>query len=304
MQSGSRNRRFALRSPGELLFDILNYTVLALVGVAMLYPLYNVLVLSLSPRLAAASLEPIFFVKRPTLEAYRQVLANDIIYIGYANTLFRTAFGTAGSVFLCYTVAFPLARKNLPFRTPVTLLLVFTMFFNGGLIPTYLLIRSLGLLNTRLVYIAPVLYNVWWILIMRNYIMTIPPSVEEAAVVDGASPPQILVRVMIPMSMPIVATITLWAAVFHWNSWFDSLIYVTDTNKQVMQMVLRRIVLMQQMQEMYEGGLDMVGGAEDSVTGETIRAATIIVAIGPIIAAYPFLQKHFVKGVMVGSLKG
>jgi putative aldouronate transport system permease protein len=183
----------------------------------------------------------------------------------------------------------------------ILLFITFTMFFSGGLIPSYLNMRNLNLINSRWALILPGLTSAWNLIVARNFIASLPDSLEEAAFVDGAHPLTVVFTIMLPISMPIIAVLALWTAVGHWNAWFDANIYVRDPNKMVLQLTLRRILV--------EGSLDVMGGdvlnaSSATTTPETVKAATIIVSIVPIILFYPFLQKHFVKGVMVGSIKG
>ncbi|MBT3272482.1 MAG: carbohydrate ABC transporter permease, partial [Spirochaetales bacterium] len=175
-----------------------------------------------------------------------------------------------------------------------------TMFFSGGLIPTFLLVRSLGLLNTRMAFILPGLISAYNILIMRNFIMAIPDSIEESAYLDGANFFTILIKLIIPLSMPIFATISLWVAVYHWNEWFQAMIYTKGQRYMVLQMVLRMTINDSSSEDLF---LDEIAG-EDSIVPRSVQAATVIFTIGPIVLTYPFFQKYFVKGVMVGSLKG
>jgi len=200
--------------------------------------------------------------------------------------------------------AYPLSKKHLPHRNGYTSFFVATIFFSGGLIPNYLLIKSLGLLDNRLVYILPGAVAIFSMLIIRNFFMAIPGELEESARMDGAGDWRILFVIIIPVSMPVLATVGLWAAVAHWNSWFDSMIYINDPDKQVMQIYLRRLVVEASDTEMRKllSQTDQDMGIE--ITPETIKAAALMVTITPILLVYPFLQKYFVKGVMVGSLKG
>ncbi|MDU5144849.1 MAG: carbohydrate ABC transporter permease [Paenibacillus dendritiformis] len=199
--------------------------------------------------------------------------------------------------------AYPLSKKYLPHRNLFTAFIVFTMFFSGGLIPNYLLIKELGLLDSRWSLILPGLIAAFTMIIVRNYFMSLPEEVEESARIDGANDMRILFSIVLPMSMPIIATISLWYAVAHWNAWFDSLLYISDPNKAVLGNVLRKIVIEGSSQfQQFDQGFNQNG--QTAVTPDIIKAATIMVATVPIICVYPFVQKYFVKGVIVGSLKG
>jgi putative aldouronate transport system permease protein len=217
------------------------------------------------------------------------------------NTVIRTVLGTALSLTFTIFAAYALSKRYFPHRTFWTAFIVFTMFFSGGLIPSYLLVKSLGLINSMWALVLPGLISAFSLIIARNFFMALPESLEESARIDGANDIRILFSIIVPISMPIIATLTLWMAVQHWNAWFDSLIYMTDSHKQVLQVVMRRIVL--------QGTKDMmdVNNFDDRslvANPEMIKAATIMVTVMPIIMFYPFLQKYFVKGVLVGSLKG
>lgn len=232
--------------------------------------------------------------------AYRMVLANREILLGYANTLFRTVIGTLLTLLATAMAAYPLARKEMPWRKRLTFFVLFTMLFGGGLVPSYLVIKSLHLVNNRLVYVIPGLITAFNVLIMKSFFQSIPESLAESAKIDGANEFSILFRIYLPLSTPILATVGLWTAVSHWNSWFDGLLYVTDNSKQVLQVLLQRIVI-ENSTEMIEKGI--INPDVLSFTPETIKAATVIVTILPILFVYPFVQKYFVKGILIGGVK-
>ena len=292
------------KSKNDLIFDIFNYFFMSLVIIIMVYPFYDTIMLSLSSRMDSIDLSFKFMPKEFTLASYKKVLSQSIMKDAYFNTIFRTAVGTSLSVLLCFVAAYPLSRPSLPLRKTITFFLVFTMFFSGGLIPNYLLIKKLDLINNRWVYILPTLYSVWNIVIMRNFLLAVPKELEEAAIIDGAGPIRIIVNIMFPLSKPVIATVALWVSVWHWNSWFDSVIYITETRLQVVQLILRRIVLLEQIRDLIPGMDSLLSDTTVNTTESTIKAATIIVATAPILFVYPFAQKYFIKGVMVGSLKG
>jgi putative aldouronate transport system permease protein len=237
-----------------------------------------------------------------TFNNYRQVLSNYYIGYGFVNTIMRTVLGTAASVLVMVLTAYPLSKKYFPNRRFWTAFVVFTMFFSGGMIPTYLInSQVLRLDNNFLVLILPGLINTYNMLIARNFFMALPEELSESGRIDGASETRILFNIILPVSLPIIATLSLWVAVSHWNAWFDSMLYFDDPKRQVLQLVLRRIVL--------EGSPDLmiIGAANDelnTVNPETIKAATTVIATIPIMMVYPFAQKYFVKGMVVGSLKG
>ena len=280
-----------------------DYTLLFFLTVFMLYPFWEQLVLSVSPRAEALRSGLHLFTLNPTLVAYRKVLSSPEILQGFFNSVIRVISGTSISIFFTALTAYPLSKKYFPLNKLFTVLILFTMMFNGGLIPNYLLIKSLGLLNTRWVLILPSAVTAWNLIIMRNFLKSIPDSLEESARIDGASDFMIWWRIVLPLSKPVLATIALWMAVHHWNAYFDALIYITDRSKIVIQVILRRILLEDQM-DFVSGGMMVEVIGEKRPTGEVIKAAIIMVSTLPIIMVYPFLQKHFVKGIMLGAVKG
>lgn len=281
-------------------FDIFNAVFMTALCLLTLYPFVHLLSLSLSPGdLSLTSLH--LLPPDITWVNYQKVLTNEYILSGFLNTITRTVLGTALSVCVTVFAAYPLAKRFFPHRTFWTGYIVFTMFFSGGLIPNYLLVKNLGLMNSIWALVLPGLVSAFTLVITRNFMMALPEALEESAKMDGANEIVILFRIIIPLSLPIIATLSLWVAVGHWNAWFDSLIYTSDAHKQVLQVVMRRIVLL--------GSKDMmdVNKFDDPnlvANPDTIKAATIMVTILPILLMYPFLQKYFVKGVLVGSMKG
>ena len=296
---GSRSALLSRIALKISVWDVLNYTLLILFCVSTLYPMIHMFTVSISSE--NVSLSNLRLIPSEiSFENYKKVISDDEILFGFIWTVFRVILGTSLSLIVTIACAYPLSKKYFPHRGFWTGLIVFTMFFNGGLIPTYFIVRGLGITNTIWSLVLPRLVDTFAMLIMRNYFMSLPDSLEESAKIDGANPITILMRIIIPISKPILATVVLWVAVWHWNSWFDALIYIDDPKKQVLQTILRRIIL--------EGTSQMtdllVQDEEVRINPETIKAATVMVATIPILVVYPFLQKYFVKGVMVGSLKG
>ena len=283
------------------IFDIFNYSFMILISILFIYPFWHVLVLSFSDPLEAASLGLKFYPGKFYFESYKEVFSSRVLYIGYLNTILRTVVGTALTTFLTYCGAYALTKKKLPFRGFFSTMILFTMFFHGGLIPSYLLVKSLGLYDSYLALILPSATSAWYLIIARSYISTLPDELEQAAEIDGAHPIIIAFKIIFPLCKPIIAVLAMWSAVHHWNAWFDAMIYISDRNKIVLQMVLRRMII--------ENKPDMMSGlllteTTATTTPETIKAATIMVSILPIIMIYPFLQKYFVKGIMLGAIKG
>lgn len=286
---------------GEKIFNAANILFMILICVTMLYPFLYLLARSFSSP-EASSLSYSIIPQGFTMENYGKVLENSDIATGFKNALIRTALGTAVNLVMTIFAAYPLSKRYFPHRTFWMGLVVFTMFFGGGMIPTYLLIKRLGMLNTMWALILPGAISTYNMIIMRNFFMALPESLEEAALIDGANEMVVLFKVVLPMSMPILATIALWSMVGHWNAWFDALIYNTKPGIQVLQVVMRRIVLEGTAQMLNPNSSD--NNFHQFVNPENIKAATIMVTTIPIVMVYPFLQKYFVKGILVGSLKG
>jgi putative aldouronate transport system permease protein len=289
---------------GERITQYLIILFLTLLCVSMIYPFLHTISISFSTPAEALRNGIHLYPREWSLEAYRQAFSAATIWIGFGNTIFRTVVGTFLALVFMSLTAYGLSKRTLPHRTFYTWIFLFTMFFSGGLIPTYLLIKSLGLLDTRWVYILapPFLINTFSMLIMRNFFMNISVELEESAKLDGANDFQILRSLIIPLSKPVLATVGLWSAVHHWNSWFDGLIYNQNPHNMVLQIFLRRLIVENVDQDLQQLMNQSMGTAE--VLPETIKAATLMITIIPIILVYPFLQKYFVKGTMVGSLKG
>jgi putative aldouronate transport system permease protein len=270
------------------------------IGLLCLYPFIYTLSISLSTATEASRQGFHLFPRDISLASYKMVLTNPDIVRGYVNTLVRTVLGTALTVVACCVAAYPLARKEMPHRALMTFLIVFTMLFSGGMVPGYLLIKKLGLVNTVWALVLPGMLGAFNIVIIKNFFQSLPESLAESARMDGASEWTVLFRIYMPLSKPVLATVALWSAVGHWNAWFDALLYITDDRKQVLQTFLQRIVIESSTQLMELGVTDT---SIVQFTTETIKAATIIVTILPIICVYPFVQKYFVKGILLGGVK-
>jgi len=288
------------RTPGEKLFNVVNLFLLAVLTVLAVYPFVYTVSISLSTAGEAARDGLHLYPREVSFTAYEMVLKNEEIVIGYMNTLFRTVVGTSLTLLMTCLCAYPLSKRCLPHRRAITFGILFTMLFHGGLIPTYLLIKGIGLTNNRLVYILPTMVSAFNVIIVKNFFQSIPDSLAESASIDGAGDFRTLFQIYIPLSKPVLATVALWTAVTHWNMWFDALIYITDDRKQVMQMFLRRIVI-ENSTEMIEKGL--INPDLTQFTPETIKAATVVITILPMLLVYPFVQKYFVKGIMLGGVK-
>ena len=220
----------------------------------------------------------------------------------YSNTLFRVFVGTGLNLVVTISLAYGLSKDNLKGKTVITGFVFFTMLFSGGLIPTFILVKGLGLIDSRWAMVLPCLVNTWNLLIMRNFFYAIPKSLEEAAVIDGANDIQILTKVVLPLSKASIATIGLFYAVSHWNAWFDAMLYINKTPLLPMQNILRNIITAAS--SIGDLGAEAYNSLDVVPPSQSIRAATIVITTLPILVVYPFVQKYFVKGVMVGSVKG
>lgn len=284
----------------EMVFQVVNVGLLGMLALLALYPFVYTFSISLSTAAEAGRQGLHLYPREVSLTAYEMVFSNPEILTGYVNTLFRTVVGTGLTLLMTCMCAYPLSKKCLPHRKFFILAILFTMLFSGGIVPTYLLINGLGLTNNRLVYILPMMLTAFNVIIVKNFFQSIPESLAESAYMDGAGDFRTLFQIYIPLSKPVLATVGLWTAVMHWNMWFDALIYITDDKRQVMQMFLRRIVI-ENSTEMIEKGLINPDIAQ--FTPETIKAATVIITILPMLLVYPFVQKYFVKGIMLGGVK-
>ncbi|TDG00784.1 carbohydrate ABC transporter permease [Paenibacillus piri] len=286
---------------GERIFDSVNIAVLICLSLLFLIPFLAVL--STSFISAEESMRRGAFVLIPEkidFTAYDLLLnRGPIIYNAYKVTVFKVVAGTFLNLLFTSTLAYGLSRRHLPGKNALVLIIFLTMIFHGGLIPSYMLIDNLGIKDTLWVLVLPGLVSAWNLFIMRNFFMSLPEELEESAIIDGASPAVILWKIVIPLSMPAVATIGLFYAVHHWNDWFGASIYINEQSKLPVQVVMRNILLSGVTQN--ETQLEFV---HDPPPAATLKSAVIIISTLPILFVYPFIQRFFVKGVMVGSIKG
>ena len=291
-------------SLGDRIFDSINVVLLGLLALIIIYPLVYVLSASFSDPVSVASGDMILWPVNLTLENYEEVFKNQSIITGYRNSLIILVSGTALNLVMTVLAAFPMSRRDLWGRNVMMKLMTFTMFFSGGLIPTYLLItRTLGLMNSWLALILPGAISVYNMIIMRTYFQTsIPYELQEAADIDGCSPFGVLIRIILPLSGPILAVIGLYYGVGHWNSYFSALLYINREELQPLQLYLRRVLTLNSNQSLLSTGSDEA--ARQAMRAETIKYAVIVVSSVPMLVIYPFVQKFFVKGVMIGAIKG
>ncbi|MBU7316626.1 carbohydrate ABC transporter permease [Paenibacillus oleatilyticus] len=291
------------RSRSDLIFDLINYACLTIGVLLILYPLYFVLIASISDPNAIYAGEVYILPKHLTFDGYSRILQDKLIWSGYANSILYAVVGTAISVSITLMAAYPLSRKDLYGKTFITWFLLFTTFFNGGLIPTYLLIKSLGMVNTMWALVLPGAAGVFNIIIVRTFIQnTIPDEMREAAAMDGCSDTTFFVRIVLPLSKPVIAVMVLFHTVGFWNSFFDALIYLNSDKLWPLQLVLRNILVQNQVDAKVLVDVDSYL-AKMRVT-ELIKYGVIIISSGPLLVLYPFLQRYFVKGVLIGSIKG
>ena len=296
----------------DRVFDVANHLFLILLSVSILLPFMRQITISLSTADEAlrfgAHILPNF--QKVTLASYERIFQTDAIGRAYFWTLARTSIGTTLTLLVTGMMAYPLAKPYLPLRRFWTVFVVLTFFFAGGLIPTFLLVRSLGLVNTIWALVLPELVSAFALIVMRTYLMTLPEDLEESARIDGASDLVVFFRIVMPMAKPVFAVVALWTIVAHWNAWFDALIYITDPRIKVVQQMLRRVLLES---DFSYAGLGTTETAAQMMaqerllreyTPETIKAAILMVSTLPILLAYPFMQRYFVKGALIGALKG
>ncbi|MFS0727454.1 carbohydrate ABC transporter permease [Paenibacillus sp. 1P07SE] len=291
----------ALRSRDDKIFDAVVYGITVVLMVLVGYPLLFVVSASFSNPVDVIEGRVWLLPQGFTLEPYKLVFDNKQIWNGYANTVFYTAAGTLINLVLTVLAAYPLSRKDLPGRQFLMFFVTFTMFFSGGLIPTYLLVKDLGMINTVWAMLLPGAIATYNLIVMRSFFQnSIPYELQESAWMDGCSFFRMLWSVILPLSKPILAVMVLFYAVGHWNAYFNALIYLKDRDLFPLQLILREILIL--------GQDDMTGGdagmTERVMMAESIKYAVIIVSSIPVLVLYPFIQRYFVKGVMIGSIKG
>lgn len=293
-----------LVSKSDRVFDTLNYAFLFAVLLVVAYPLYYVLVASFSDPYEVYAGRTFLWPSRFSLSGYSRVFMDDAIVSGYLNSLLYTVLGTAINVVLTLLAGYALSKPTLPGRRALMLVLLFTMYFNGGLIPTYLVVRSLGLFNTVWALVLPGAVSVYNVIITRTFFeSSIPQSLTEAAAIDGSSNTGTFMKIVLPLSTPIIAVMVVFYAVGHWNNWFSALIYLTDSQKAPLQLVLRQILIQNQASTNMLANMDANFAEKQKIT-EMIKFASIVVSSVPMLIVYPFVQKYFSKGVMIGAVKG
>ena len=297
-----RKKHRIYESKGEPYFQAFLVIFFALLSITFLYPYWHVLVNSFTTPDFASAAGFRLWPREFSTDAYKHMLSANFLWSGYKNTLIVCFLGWACSITGVVLSAYPLSKRDLPLRGLFTSIILVTMFVSGGMIPTYLLVNNtLKMRNSFFAIILPHCISTSHVIIARNYFMSLPNDLEEAATIDGANSWQVLWRIMLPLSGPILATISLWVIVSNWNAYFNCLLYITNPNKFVLQVVLRRIILTDS-KEMTAASEAVANTTDTDIV--TLRAASIMLATIPILCVYPFLQKYFVKGVLIGSLKG
>lgn len=286
------------------IFDVVNYTILILAMLVCLYPLYYIVIVSFSSRVVGVYFAPV----EPSLEAFKMILGDDKIWIGYGNTIFYTVVGTFANLLVTLPCAYALSRKDLPGRGFFTIVVMVTMFINGGLVPTYLTVSKMNLINSRLVIILMGLTTAYNIVVSRTFFATsIPGELLDASQIDGCGNFGFFTRIVLPLSKPIMAVMALYFGVGRWNSYFTEMIYLKDTDKYPLTLFLRRLLAnVEEMQKLIADGLvDDVGGLMASMEMATVmQYCLIVISTIPMMIIYPLMQKYFAKGVMIGSVKG
>ena len=291
------------RSNGEKVFNVINIGIMLLITIVTLYPFLYVLFASFSEgsKLLQHKGALLWFEGFSTA-AYDRVFATESVKIGFQNTLFYLVVGVAGNMFLTILAAYTLSRKGVMLNKALTLLLTFTMYFSGGMIPTYMIYHELGLVGNRWALIVNGLISTYNMIILISSFREMPDALEESARIDGAGDWTILFKIVVPLSLPSIMVIALYYAVSRWNSWFPASLYLTNVRDWPIQMFLRRMLIEEQMEEMMAGS--GAGTMEADSISQTLKYAMIMVSTVPILAVYPFIQRYFVNGIMIGAVKG
>ena len=289
------------KSVGGMIFDVFNHILLALVSLACIVPVLHTLFCSLSdPVLLARHSGVMLWPQGFSLKGYELVAGNRSILSGYLNTILYVVVGTALSILLTSMSAFVCSRRQFRLRRPMMLMIVFTMYFSGGLIPLYLVVKGLGLLDTRMAMILPSAISAWNLILLNTAFSEVPVSLEESAKIDGANDFTVLFRIFIPVSRASIAVMLLLYAVGQWNSWFNAMIFLRSRDLYPLQLILKEILVQNDTSVMST----IANQSEMDIYRPLVKYCTVIVSIVPIIIVYPFVQKHFVKGMMIGAVKG
>jgi len=290
------------RSREDIIFDIVKFLILGTALIVVLYPLYFIIIASISDPTAVSAGKVLIRPVGINFEGFLRIFQDDMIWIGYRNTILYTVVGTLINITLTLTLAYPLSRKDFKFGGFLMIFLLITMYFNGGLIPRYILVKNLGLLDHWQVLVIINAVNVFNVIIARTFLRnSIPESLYEAAIIDGCDHVTFLIKIVLPLSKAIIAVLILYYGVFHWNEYFTSLIYISNEDQYPLQLVLRSILIENQLNDSM---LMDVNISDHKDVAESIKYGVIIVSTLPVLVLYMFMQKYFVQGVMIGSVKG
>ncbi len=294
------------KTKGEIVFDTCNNIFMFFIIIAMTYPFLNQIAISLSDNTSVLAGKVSIWPRGFNLDAYRKLVLDSRFFMVMKNTIWYTILNSVFSMLIMTVFAYPLSKKHLKGRQVIMTLMVFSMMFGtGGLIPNYLVIKNLGLVDNYWGLILPSAFNIWNIIILKNFFQQIPGEIEESALIDGASNLKIFALIMLPLSLPSLAAITLFTAVAAWNTFMNALIYINDPNKKLLQVYLNDVLQANTVPtESANSSMIMADAAKNTVNSDTLKAATLMCATLPILLVYPFVQKYFMAGLMVGSVKG
>lgn len=293
---------FIKKSKGDRITDWIIYIFLGLFVFTTIYPFWHVIMYSISDSHASMSGGLFFYPRDLSLLAYEMLFKTKMIFIAYKNTVLKTLIGTVISVIISAMTAYPLSLQRFKGRNVISMFIFITMLFGGGIIPTYLLIKSLGLLDTFWVYVIPGAMSAYNMFILRNFFQSIPPSLEESALIDGANPYRILFSIIMPLAKPALAAIAMFYGVGNWNSYMDGVLYVNNAKLQLLQVYLLQLINASGAKGALSEATSL--GKASRLTEETMKMTTIAVSVIPVLIVYPFLQKYYIKGVLIGSIKG
>lgn len=300
-------RAIRTNGAGDTAFDAVNTLLLVSVGLVIVIPVLNVVASSFSSADHILAGDVTIYPRGFTLLSYERIFGYKLVLSGFLNSLFYVTAGTSLNLVLTVCLAYPLSRRDLRGLAVIGIFVLIPMFFRGGIVPTFLLVNSLGLVNTRWAVILPAGLSIWNTIVARTYFANLPQELTEASEIDGCSDLRFLAQVVLPLSRPILAVLVLWYAIDHWNTYFNALLYLFDESRFPLQLVLARILIINESiiaQAMAGGDIDIRTLMESTEILQTLKFALIVVASVPMMILYPFIQKHFAKGVMIGSIKG
>lgn len=294
------------KTTGEKIFDVFNYTFIILLSVVMLYPYLNQLVISLNDGMDTILGGVTIWPRKFTWTNYEALFGSSEIFNAFVLTAIVTVLHTLLALLVTTSAAYAVIKKDLPFRNTITTMFIIPMYIGGGIIPTFILYRYMGLLNNPLVYIVPNCFSFYNMIVTRTYIQGLPDSLSEAALIDGANEITVLFKIILPLSLPVIATVALWTMVGTWNDWINTLYFVNERKYYTLQYVVMQIIKQNDIVAKLAAEQALTGGEinqEAQTTTESIKAAAVIFSTIPIVMTYPFLQKYFVKGVAIGAVK-